>query len=293
MRISTTQVYTNLLAGITKQQDIQNTGNAQIASGTRFQTPAQAGLDYKISLDIRHAQTSIKGSLEAISFVESRLNASQTMLNDMSQAMTRVQTIAIQQAGATLTAAERASAAVEVGHLINRFIGDANQRWQGQSLFGGTATDRDAFVQDATGAVTYNGNDQNRTVAITANQQVVSNIRGDSPAFIDAFNAMTTFKTALETNDAAAMQNSIGTLNAAGNSIIDVASDVGARLNAMGFYRTSFEDMQIQLDKQLNTHEAVDIPTVVAEMQQSSIALQAAYSQIAKLQSLSLTSYLR
>ncbi|OIO69841.1 MAG: flagellar hook-associated protein 3 [Zetaproteobacteria bacterium CG1_02_53_45] len=394
MRISTAQIYNNLLSGISSQQNIQNRGNAQISSGTRFQTPAQAGLDYKVSLDIRHAQTGITGSIEAVSLVENRLTISQTMLSDMNNVLTRAQSLAVQQADATVSASQRASAAVEVSHLISRFFDDANLRWQGQSVFGGTAVDQPAFISNAfnagtavytagantsitavtqslnpnavndsyaitldaagtsitgitnaadtnllaapvalaTGAnavtmsngvalsisyngvpdtvnqaagnltvsgalvqdtVTYNGNSQNRTVAVTPEQVVVSNVRGDNPAFTDAFTALKAFKDALNANDVTGIQNALGALTSAGDKVINLTTDVGGQLSAMKIYRTSYEDLKLQLDKQMNTHEAVDIPAVMAELQQSSIALQAAYSQIAQIKSLSLTNYLR
>ncbi len=395
MRISTTQIYNNLLTGITRQQDLQNTGNAQIASGTRFQTPAQAGLDYKVSLDIRHAQSGITGSLAAVNLINTRLNISQTMLSDMNNVLTRAQTLAVQQSDATMTASQRSSAAIEVTHLISRFLDNANQKWQGQSLFAGTAVDRPAFVDNAvfsagtgiyaagantgisnitqttnpnavndtyavtldglgtsvssitnalgtellaapvlltTGAnaavlnngaeisitysgtpdtanpaggslivsgaalpntISYNGNDQSRMVAITPEQQVVSNVRGDAQAFTDAFSSLNAFKTALEINDVATIQSSLTTLIAAGDGVVNLTADVGSQISAMSFYKASYQDQQLQLEVQLSNHEAVDVPSVVAQLQQSSIALQAAYNQISQLKSLSLLNYLR
>jgi len=293
MRVSTSQIYNNLLSGINKQQGIQNTGNAQIASGNRFQTPAQAGLDYKVSLDIRHAQSGIKGSLAAVDLIDTRLSSSQTMLNDMNNVLTRAQTLAVQQSDASMTASQRSTAAVEVDRLMTRFLDDANQRWQGQSLFAGTAVDRPAFVQDANGVVTYNGNDQNRMVALTPEQQVVSNVRGDNQAFTDAFNSLQAFKTALEVNDTAGIQTSLGSLNTAGDGIINLTADVGSQINAMGFYKTSYQDQQLQLDLQLSNHESADVAAVVVQLEQSSIALQAAYNQVSQLKTLSLINFLR
>jgi len=46
MRVTTAQMYNTLLSGVKQQQTIQDQGNAQIASGTKFQTPAQAGTAY-------------------------------------------------------------------------------------------------------------------------------------------------------------------------------------------------------------------------------------------------------
>jgi len=293
MRISTSMLYNNLLSGIRNQQTIQNNGNAKIASGTRFQTPAQSGLDYKVSLDIRHAQVASQSSIDASKIVESRLNMSQTLLNDMGNILKRAQTLAVQQSSGQLSAAERQSALQEVNHLANQLLNDANQKWQGQALFAGTAVDKQAFTDDGLGNISYTGSNKDRIVSISDNQQVASNVRGDDPAFSAAFSAIQGFKTALNNNDQTAISASLGALNSAGNSIIDLTSDVGARLSAAQISRTSFEDMKLNLDKRLNDHEGVDIPAVVAEMQQSSIALQAAYNQIAQLKTLSLTQFLR
>jgi len=293
MRITTSQLYDSLLKGIRQQQDIQNSGNAKIASGTRFQTPAQAGLDYKTSLDLRHAKLGIQGSLGAIDTVESRLGMSQTLLNDMANILKRAQTLATQQASAQVGATERQAAAQEVTHLMNQLLADANQQWQGQSLFAGTAVDKPAFITDALGNVTYNGSAQSRIVAVSDQQQVVSNIRGDAPGFAATFAAMQSFQTALQNNDTPALQTSLGDLVAAGNGMIDLTSDVGARISAIRISKTSYEDMSVTLDKRLNDHEGVDIPAIVAQLQQSSIALQAAYSQVAQLKSLSLINFLR
>jgi len=293
MRISTSMLYNNLLTGINKQQNIQNLGNAKVASGTRFQTPAEAGLDYKVSLDLRHSQLNVQSSIDAIATVESRLGMSQTLLNDMSNVMRRAQAVAVQQSSAQISNAERQAGLQEMTHLANQFLSDSNQQWQGQALFAGTAVDKQAFTDDGLGNISYTGSAQDRIVSVSANQQLVSNIRGDNPAFAAAFTALQGFKTALATNDVAAMQSSLGALSSAGNGMIDLTADAGARLNAVQVSKVSFEDMKLNLDQRLNTHEAVDVAAVVAELQQSSIALQAAYSQVAQVKSLSLINFLR
>jgi len=293
MRVTATQMYDNLLAGVNKQMAIQAKGREQVSSGTRFQRPADAGLDYKLSLDLRHAQVGVTGSLDAVKTAESRLGASQTMLNSMQNIMVRAQSLAVQQGSAGLSAAERQSAALEVGHLLTQFASDANQKWQGQSLFAGTAVDKIAFSNDGLGNYTYAGSNQDRVVAISDTLQVNSNVRGDDPAFAAAFTALKSFQTALQGNDVAGITTALGSLNSAGNAMIDLTSEVGGRLSALTVTRTSFEDMKFTLDKQINTHEAVDIPAVVARLQQSSIALQASYSQISQMKSLSLLNFLR
>ncbi len=293
MRISNSQQYESLMAGINKQLQIKNDNNASIASGTRFQRPSQAGIDYKTSLDLRHTQTQIQGSLEALRLAESRLSASQTMLHDISNVLKRAQTIAVQQASGQVGAQEHAAAATEVKHLLDQVANSANQQWQGEFLFSGTAVKTQAFAIDATGAYQYQGATQDRTVAVSSNQSIISNVRGDEQAFTDAFTALSNFQTALLANDQAGIANAISELTTASNGIINLTSRVGGQIQALQSYTQSYQDMKFTIDLRLNDHEAVDMPALIAEIQQADIALQASYSQIANIKSLSLVNFLR
>ena len=117
MRITSAQLYNNLLAGVQQQMDIQSQGDAKITSGTRYQTPAEAALDYRTSLDIRHAQRGVDGGIEAIAIAESRLSVSQNHLMTMNNVFTRAQSLAIQQSSAQVSATERQAAISEITHL--------------------------------------------------------------------------------------------------------------------------------------------------------------------------------
>lgn len=293
MRITNNQMYENLLSGINKQLKIKNDGNASIASGTRFQRPAQAGLDYKTSLDLRHTQGQIQGSLEALTIADSRLSASQTMLHDISNVLTRAQTLAVQQASGQIGTQEHAAAAVEVRHLLDQAVNSANQQWQGEALFSGTAVNQQAFKQDAFGAYQYQGSNQDRIVSVSSTQTLTSNVRGDEPAFTNTFSALSNFQNALLNNDQAGIATAISELTTASNNMVDLTSRVGGQISAIQSYTQSYEDMKFAIDKRMNTHEAADVPALVAAMQQADIALQASYSQIANIKSLSLVNFLR
>jgi len=294
INVTRNQLYNTLLTGIRNQLDIQARGNAQVSSGKRFQRPAQAALDYKISLDIRHAQTGVQSGLKAINTASTRLNNSMSALNSMRQLLVRAQTLAVQQSSGQIGASERQVAAVEVTNLRDQLLNFANQRLDGQSLFAGTAVNQDAFtLNTGTGVVSYNGNTQDRTVAISSSQTVVSNIRGDQTAFSQAFTSIQALETALSTNNIPGIQSALGQLNTAGKGMTDLTAEVGGRVHTLDLQRQSSEDMQFNLEKRLNTHEGVDIPAVVSQLQQASVAMQAAFSQVGSLRNLSLVNFLR
>jgi len=292
MIVNIQQSYDGLLAGIRHQLEVQNQGNSQIASGKRFTRPAEAALDYKTSLDLRRGQKGVASSQQAINTASARLNNSMSMLNSMQQIVVRAQTLAVQQASGQISTADRQGALAEIVHLQDSLFTYANQRLDGQSLFAGTATSNDAFIKDGSGNIVYNGNAEDRTVAITTTQIVNSNIRGDSTAFTQMFTAFKTFETALRADDQAGIQTSLGLLNTAGGSMIDINAEVGAQVRSMDLQSQLYNDIGLALDTRLTDHEGIDIAATVARLQQSNIALQASYSQVATLRSLSLVNFL-
>ncbi len=293
MQINTQQSYDSLLTGIRNQLDIQAKGNAQVSSGKRFQRPADAPLDYKKSLDIRHMKKGVETSLNAINTAKTRMNNSLSMINSMQQIIVRAQALAVQQSSGQISATDRQAALAEITQLRESLFTYANQRLDGQSLFSGTDTVAAAFIKDGSGNIVYNGNAQDRTVAITTTQIVTSNVRGDQAAFSKMFTAFKTFETALNGNDQAGVQTAIGQLNDAGNSMIDLNAEVGAKIRSLDLQQQLFNDIGLSMDNRLNEHEGVDIASTIAKLQQSSIALQAAYNQVASLRSLSLVNFLR
>jgi len=293
MMVSMQASYDSLLSGISKQLDLQAKGNSQVASGKRFTRPAEASLDYKTSLDIRHGIKGVQSSLGAITTAKTRLDNSMSMINSMQQIIVRAESLATQQASAQITNADRQGALAEINALKDSLFTYANQKLDGQSLFAGTATGTAAFVKDAAGNVSYNGNSQDRTVAITTTQIVNSNVRGDSAAFSKMFAAFDAFSAALAANSQTDVQTALGQLNDAGASMTDLNAEVGARIRSLNLQQQLYDDINLSLQNRQSQHEGVDIAATVAKLQESSVALQAAYSQISTLRSLSLVNFLR
>ncbi|MDX8403839.1 MAG: flagellar hook-associated protein FlgL [Mariprofundaceae bacterium] len=392
MRISTTQQYNNLLQGIAKQQEVVASRGEQISADKRFSRPSQAGFEYKTSLDFRHAQKGVEGSLTAIGIADSRLAASETILNGMSNVLVRAQTLAVQANSAQLGVQERNAISIEITHLLGQLFSDANQSWQGQALFAGTAVDGDAFstafsagsalhtpgvntsinvsqtsnvnavndtytitlnaggtqidsvtdslgvnqlvappavlglganvlnltngtVLNATysgtpqgntdggslavsnanvaGNYDYIGNDQDRVVAISSTLTTKSNVRGDDPSFLQALQSLQGFATALQNNDVAAIGVSLDGLTQSGQKIVELTSDVGARMSSLDASKVSNEDMRYTLDRSINNHESVNMAEAMAQITQSNVVLQASYNLISRLESLSLVNFLR
>ena len=293
MRVTTQGIYDKLLAGIRNQMQTQSEGTEQVSTGRRFSRPSQDGVAYKTSLDIRHLQSGISASLSSIGTAKLRLGVSQNVLTQIVPIMQRAEVLAVQQSNAGLTASERSAASVEAAALQDQLLSLANTAFEGKTLFAGTATDTKPILIDGAGNAIYQGNTQDREVAITPTQSLVSNVRADHTAFTQIFSSIKSLKDALTANDTAGIQASIDLLSSAGNAMVGLSAEVGGKLNSLQIREESFLNMETQMQIQLSQHESVDMAEVATRLAQSQTALQAAYAEVANFNKLSLVNFLR
>lgn len=293
MKVTTQQMFNTLLGGINRQLRVQADGTEQVSTGRRFTRPSQDGLSYKTSLNLRHAESGIRASLDALAMAKSRLGIGQSMLSDTLPLIQRAQAVAIQMANAGISSADRQAAAVEIDALRDQALALANRKWKGSALFAGTATDVTPFSFDGFGNAVYAGNNQDRLVAITPTQTVNANVRGDHTAFTQMFSSMKALSDGLKADDTTAIGNAITSLNAAHDAMSELVAEVGSRYRAVELQQASYQDVQSQLTQRMNEHEAVDIAEVVARLSQSQTTLQAAYAEVSRLNNLSLVRFLQ
>ncbi len=406
MRITTQQIFDGLLLGINRQQQAQAKATAQISSGYKFTQPSDDGLGFKKSVDIRHVQAGIKSSLAGLSTVKARLGASSNALSQMLPIIQRVQALAVQQANPIVSATGRQAAATEVSKLQDQLLALGNQKFEGESLFAGTATSTDAFAAfnagtgvytpDPTNPVTtisnvkqtanpnavndtytltldstvgppatqrvisiknsagaemlpgspspvpvtlssgtnildisvngngvklsvdytgppdavntaggvlkitsaialgsYVGNTQDRLTAITSTQTIASNVRGDNTAFSKAFTAVKAFMDALAANNSTNIQSALGQLNTAGNRMAELTGETGGRLSAVTLREQVFQDLRVQTEQRRSQIEDADLAFLAAQLTKAQVALQASFSAMGRVGSLSLVNFLR
>ncbi len=293
MRITSQSIYDTLLAGIRNQMQTQAEGMEQISTGRRFSRPSQDGVAYKTSLDIRHIQSGVEASLGAIGVAKLRLGVSENVLSQFVPIMQRAEVLAVQQSNATLTASQRQTAAVEVAALENQLISLANTAFEGKALFAGTATDVQPIQIDSSGNAVYQGNAQDRVVAITPTQNIVSNMRADHTAFSQVFSSIKALKDSLAGNDMPGIQTSIDLITGATNAMIGLNAEVGGELNSLTLREDTLLSMQTQMQIQLSQHESVDMAAVATRLAQSQTSLQTAYAEVSNFNKLSLVNFLR
>ncbi len=289
--VSSAQLMPKLLAGIQYQQGINDTLVKQMSSGKRVDAVADAPRLYQRSLSYSHIRAQTQVSLRSVDTGLGRTGMTMSVLQNAQNLMQRANVLAVQQASATVTAATRQSAAAEIATIHQTLLSLANTQWQGASLFAGTAIQQPAFQVNAAGQAVYQGNAAARLLSLGVNHQVVSNINGKD-AFASSFAALEALQSALNVNDPVGIRAAMDTTKTAFSTLVSQNAQAGALDNALRLHQADLQNLETLTAAQQQKNDAADAASLAIRLSQTSVALQALFSQVGKLNQLTLSKYL-
>jgi flagellar hook-associated protein 3 FlgL len=180
MRISSTVYYQQAVASIDGAQSQIATLQNQLSSGLRIQTAEDDPIGAGQILNINKAISDNAQWQTNVTTLQNRLGLADTTLSGVTQALNRIQTLAIEANSGSLTDANRKSIAVEMQQNLNQLLTLANaQDGQGNYLFGGTQNQIAPFTLTP-GGVVYNGNSNASMMPVGAFSQIQDTDPGDS-----------------------------------------------------------------------------------------------------------------
>ncbi|HLK11915.1 MAG TPA: flagellar hook-associated protein FlgL [Candidatus Binatia bacterium] len=278
-RIADIQIFDQLRTQATGLEASLAGLQAQVSSGKRFQT---ADADPLAAGQVLRTDTAI-GALgqysSATQFGTSVLGAEDSALGDAVQIMTRAQEIATEQANGTVTASDRAAAAEEVHGLLQALTSIGNTELSGRRLFGGLALDAPApFASpDSAGydaATAYSGSTQGFEIKVGSapSERVRISTSGDA-VFTSSLVALQNLETALRTNGDVAGQ--ITALQQGQQAISTEQTSVGARENQLQTLQSQQSSLTLDEQTTLSNLQDADLASVLSQLTQGQVALQA------------------
>src|SRR5262249_10464549 len=157
-----------LLASIQQTEQNMTTATQQLSSGRRVNQlsddPAAVA-----ALVTNHTQASQDDQfLSDISGLQNRLQVADSTISNVVTVLTRAISIGTEAANGTLNQSDRQAVAGEVQGLTNQLLGLANTQYQGNYIFSGTKVTTQPFtLNGATNTVSYNGNSNSTSVALS------------------------------------------------------------------------------------------------------------------------------
>jgi flagellar hook-associated protein 3 FlgL len=306
MKISTTlffdrstQQLGDVQANLAKTQEQLSTG-LQIVKPS--DAPDKAALVTRLQSELAR-QTGYQDTLKTVNV---RLTAEETALTNTNDVMARLKELSVQAASDTVGPQDRQGIALEMSTLRDQILSLANsQDSNGNYLFSGSRTSQPAFSQDASGRITYQGDQARMKVNVGDSRQMNLNMPG-SDAFthvvrddgkgnkvgVDFFQSIDDMVAAVKSSDQVGMQRGIKELDTLQSGISEGLGQIGADMKVVDLQNNVLDAVTLGLKTTKSDTEDLDYTSAVTKMNKDQLALEAAQSSFAKISQLSLFKYL-
>ncbi|MEW5948926.1 MAG: flagellar hook-associated protein FlgL [Thermodesulfobacteriota bacterium] len=299
MRITMNNIYGSIINNLDKLADDMHTLNETISSGRKYTTLSDDPVSLISALEIRSIIDETEQYERNVDHGILWADNAEIALRQTDEVISRAREIAVQMANATESEATRASAAIEVGHLIEQIVALGNSQVAGEYIFSGQKTNVAPFTYDSiAGTVTYNGDENDIDIWVGRNNSATINKNGKD-AFMDddetsnLFTYLIDLKEALEGNDVSGIQDSLGSLSDAADYINEKVADFGAKYNKLDMKKYIYAELELSNTERLSDIEDTDLAEAILNLQTKEVAYQAALTAASKVMQLSLVDFLR
>jgi flagellar hook-associated protein 3 FlgL len=286
----------DLLAAIAQTQQEIATDEEQIATGRSVNVasddPAAAAL-----LAQNADQTSQADQFErSLGSVQGEIQNADSALNSVITALQQAISLGVEGANGTVNASERAALATQVQGIQSQLVSLANFSYQGNYVFGGTATQTAPYVLDPSSAsgVTYQGNTGVNSVTLGNHFDLQTNLPGSqlfSATGGDVFQSIQDLITSLQSGTG--ISTAVTELDNASNHVNQQAVFYGSALSQLSAQQTYLGSETTQLAQQQDTEGGADLPSVITNLTTAQTSLQATLEAIAQTSQTNLFSYLK
>jgi flagellar hook-associated protein 3 FlgL len=222
---------------------------------------------------------------------QSRLAIEDSVLDQVTQSLTRAKELAVQAVNNTSSAATRAATAEEIRGTIDFVQNLANTQFNRSYVFGGQYADTPPFVNGA-----Y---DPARPPSGSNRIEIGAGLFADTnhsaqEIFIDSdvVDSLDALATAMENDDVPAVQAAMTRVDAAFRITQELVGDLGGRMNQLDVAVQNAESLDITLQTFRSGLSDADLAEAVTELVQRQGALEAAMLSNSRILNLTLANYL-
>ncbi len=276
MRITQAMSLNTVLAAESRAAEQMGRLTEMASSGLRVGQPSDDPAAYA-SIVQRDAQiATVQGRSSAATLAATNLGFAENTLDQATTLLEKARSLAVEQANATLTGADRSNAATQIDGLRQQLLALANARGSSGYVFGGTKTGSPPF--DPSGA--FVGNDGAAHVEVADGVLVRSNASG-AQAFTaagggrDVFADLTALSAAFSSNNVAAIQASLVDLDASHQQLLAARIDTGERAGRLQSASDAMNSALTLMQTARASEADADAPSTFSNLQAS----QAAYQQ--------------
>jgi flagellar hook-associated protein 3 FlgL len=285
---------------------IQNklaTTQAQMAVGKQILSPSaapdQAAAIQRLKGEVQR-QDSHTRTLEV---AMRRYTAEETALSSSNDLLIRMKELGLQAANDTLAPDDRKAIGTEMKALRDQLLSLGNTRDNsGNYLFSGTRVNTPAFAEDASGKVSYQGDQTQtripagveRTVQFTrAGTDVFSRVVREDGQAVVFFDALDQMIAGVNNSQTAKIQQGVADLTQMHNNLTLAQAQNGSDQSVLQSQLDVLDETTLRIKSTLSEIEDLDYAEAVTKMNKEMMAMEAAMGSFGKISGLSLFDYIR
>ena len=306
------QISTNLLFERASKQlsTIQNDlakSQAQISSQKQVLNPSDAPDQAAAIARLKSVMGRQESYAKSLDDLSSRLSLQGSTLDNASNAMIKINELAIQANNSANDPASRVLLATEMRGMRDQLLSLANSRdLNGKFIFSGSRMNTPPFAPDVQGQMVYQG-DQTQMLQDVGDQRSVAMNRPGSQTFVRVvrqasdgssvgvgfFQSLDELIDGVANSNSSAMQRGLAEVDDLQLGLVQAQSQTGSDMQVIEQQNETIQDTQLTLKSALSNLEDLDYASAITQMKKQMLALEAAQSSFVKITQLSLFSYLR
>ena len=289
------------LADIQRTQQRQTIAEAQISSGLKVRVASDDPDHVDVLLSTRAELLNarqIKSNLDAY---KTEIDTAETTLQGAVKSLEKIRTLGAQGLSDASPSNQRPTLAKEVDAVFSELVSASRASVQGRYLFSGDTDQVAPYAIDLTqinGVAPYAGsltsgrlaeNQNGVRFSIAKTADVIFDSQGPGESVFAAANGL---RAALAANDTAAIQKSLSDVETASTYLNDQLAFYGSSQSRIATTIDDSSRLQLSLTQQISEIQDADLPSSILELNQSKLALDAAFQAHSALPRKSLFEYL-
>jgi flagellar hook-associated protein 3 FlgL len=295
MRITNQMIVQRQLEGLETNIAAIDKAQTQVSSGKRLTAASDDPVAAGQIMTSDGALRAIAQYRSNVTRAADRVSTEDSVLQQLSDLLTRAREVSVQQASSTASPETRAAAQAEVKGLLASAVQLGNTKFGDEFLFGGDAASTAPFAVTGSGtSYTSNAPAGQRTIRV-ADGQTMAITHDGTQVFVatGALDGLKNLASALGSNDVAGINSAATQVTSSFDSVQSVVGDVGSRANQLDMTKSHLDTYELTVKTAKSNLEDVDAATAITELTSRQTAYQAALLAISKSTGLTLTDYLR
>jgi flagellar hook-associated protein 3 FlgL len=299
-RVATFPLSDQMISGALRTEATMANLQVQEASGVQSQFLAGYGADTQQVINLQVSVTRAQSYIDAATFADTKIQLMYTKMTTVTDSLTNLRSLL--SAASTGTGTATAATISGAQQMLEEMKGVLNAQYNGQYVFSGSDVttapiDLSTFATGAGSLTTadtsyYQGNGDIASVRVSGDQTVSYGVTAANPAFEQVMRVLK-----FVANSTTLSSSDISNAMDLASKAIDAVATVQAKLSNADAQIKTAQASQVDYQNYAKTLDAnltgVDVAAVTAQLATYQAQLSASFSALAKIQSLSLVSYLR